>query len=98
MKRRELGLILDANPHAGVTDSYLDKRTAGFGLEAGGDVSDLGLNQPASFFEARGIGLNDGTAFGSPGFVRFNFGCSHAQLEIGLQRLEAALAEASARA
>ncbi|MEM1432468.1 MAG: PatB family C-S lyase [Pseudomonadota bacterium] len=61
------------------------------------DVSDLGLNQPASFFEDHGLGLNDGSAFGGAGFVRFNFGCSSGQLETGLERLRTALAEAPPR-
>lgn len=41
-------------------------------------------------FEAHGLGLSDGDAFGAPGYVRFNFGCSATLLERGLERLERA--------
>ncbi|MCZ6658486.1 MAG: PatB family C-S lyase [Gammaproteobacteria bacterium] len=55
------------------------------------DVSDLGLDDPAAYFEQHGLGLSDGRPFAGPGFVRFNFGCPRAQLERGLERLEKAL-------
>ncbi len=55
------------------------------------DVSDLGLDHPAGYFEQHGLGLSDGKPFAGPGFVRFNFGCPRAHLERGLQRLEKAL-------
>jgi len=52
------------------------------------------LRQPnaAAHFEAHGLGLNDGSDFGAPGFVRLNFGCPRATLEEGLRRLRAAVA------
>ncbi len=58
------------------------------------DVSALGLDQPAAFFEAHGIGLSDGTAFGAPrgAFVRLNFGCPRATLVEACARLKRALA------
>jgi cystathionine beta-lyase len=55
------------------------------------DVRDMGLDDPASYFESYGLGLSDGAAFGGPGFVRFNFGCPRPLLERGLARLERAL-------
>lgn len=51
------------------------------------DVSALGLTAPGAFFEAHGLGMNDGATFGSPGFVRLNFGCPRATLEEGMKRL-----------
>ena len=51
------------------------------------DVRSLGLSQPTAHFETHGLGLNNGADFGSPGFVRLNFGCPHSVLEEGLQRL-----------
>jgi cysteine-S-conjugate beta-lyase len=42
------------------------------------DVRDLGLESPGAYFEAHGLGLSDGAAFGGEGFVRFNFACPRA--------------------
>ncbi|TVR48739.1 MAG: putative C-S lyase [Puniceicoccaceae bacterium] len=50
-----------------------------------------GVDDPAAFFEAAGIGLSDGRYFGAPGFVRLNFGCPRSTLEEGLRRMERAL-------
>ncbi|HWB05778.1 MAG TPA: PatB family C-S lyase [Verrucomicrobiales bacterium] len=56
------------------------------------DVRALNLPQPASaHFEAHGLALNNGADFGSPGYVRLNFGCPRSTLEEGLRRFEAAL-------
>ena len=55
------------------------------------DVRDLGLDDPGAHFEGFGLGLSDGTAFGGPGFVRFNFGCPRSLLEAGLARFSAAI-------
>ncbi|MDO9449287.1 MAG: PatB family C-S lyase [Rugosibacter sp.] len=52
-----------------------------------------GINTPASpaqYFEAHGLGLSDGAAFGTPGFVRLNFGTRRALLDDALKRLKAA--------
>ena len=51
------------------------------------DCRDLGLDDPVAAFEAAGVGLSDGRAFGAPGFVRLNFGCPRATLDEGLRRL-----------
>lgn len=50
------------------------------------DVRDLKLEQPAAHFEAHGIGLSDGAAFGAPGWLRLNFGCPRATLDEALRR------------
>ncbi len=51
------------------------------------DVRPAKLRNPAEFFEAAGIGLQDGIEFDGPGFVRLNFGCRRALLEEALERL-----------
>jgi cystathionine beta-lyase len=55
------------------------------------DVRRSGLDEPVRFFEAAGVGLQDGREFDGPGFVRLNFGCPRALLEEGLRRMTAAL-------
>ncbi|MDZ7666324.1 MAG: PatB family C-S lyase [Desulfotignum sp.] len=55
------------------------------------DVRETGLTDPVRFFEQGGVGLSDGSFFGSPGFVRLNFGCPAAVLEKGLDRMAQAL-------
>jgi cystathionine beta-lyase len=57
------------------------------------DVKQLGLDQPAAFFESHGIGLSDGTPFGGSQHLRLNFGCPRPRLEEGLQRMAKALAQ-----
>lgn len=56
------------------------------------DVRPLRLADPAGFFEAAGVGLQDGREFDGPGFLRLNFGCPHAVLEEALGRMRRALA------
>lgn len=58
------------------------------------DVRPLGLRRPDTHFEQHGIGLSDGGAFGTPGFLRLNFGCPPAQLQEGLSRMKRAYAAA----
>ena len=56
------------------------------------NVGQLGLAEPAKHFEAHGVGLSDGVAFGAaPGsHVRLNFGCPRATLAQGLTRMRTA--------
>lgn len=56
------------------------------------DVSALGLDDPAAFFESHGVGLSEGKMFGDARYVRLNFGCPQAMLEEGLERMAKALA------
>ncbi|MCU0869310.1 MAG: PatB family C-S lyase [Burkholderiales bacterium] len=56
------------------------------------DCRGAGIDDPAAFFEAAGVGLYDGAAFGAPGFVRLNFGCPRSRLTTALDRMDAALA------
>jgi cystathionine beta-lyase len=55
------------------------------------DARSSGLTDPARAFEKAGVGLSDGAEFGSPGFVRLNFGCSRKLLAEGLRRMRTAL-------
>ncbi|RKZ19939.1 hypothetical protein DRQ50_01075 [bacterium] len=55
------------------------------------DVTALGLEDPAAFFESHGLGFSDGRAFGGPGYLRCNFGCTRATLEEACRRLAAAV-------
>jgi len=53
------------------------------------DFSAAGQSHPASWLlKEVGVALSEGADFGQEGFARMNFGCSHAQLERALQRLD----------
>lgn len=54
------------------------------------DVRALGLEKPDQHFEEHGIGLSNGAFFGSPGFLRLNFGCPPKMLETALERMKSA--------
>jgi cystathionine beta-lyase len=55
------------------------------------DCRGLGLENPAKFFEDAGVGLYDGADFGTPGWVRLNFGTRRALLTEALDRMQHAL-------
>jgi len=59
------------------------------------DARETGLENPCAFFEAAGVGLQDGIEFGAPGFVRLNFGCPGSLLEKALDRMAAAMSGVS---
>jgi cystathionine beta-lyase len=59
------------------------------------DIRPTGLTDPVGFFEAAGVGLQDGRDFGWPGYVRLNFGCPRTVLDEALMRMRAALEDAS---
>jgi cystathionine beta-lyase len=50
------------------------------------------MKNPSAFFKDAGVGLQDGIEFGSPGFVRLNFGCPRSLLEEALNRMASAMA------
>lgn len=52
------------------------------------DARDLGVENPAAFFEEGGVGLSDGAHFDAPGWLRLNFACTRATLEEALDRME----------
>jgi cystathionine beta-lyase len=49
------------------------------------------ITDPVAFFEAAGVGLSNGAHFGAPGFMRLNFGCPRATLDLALQRIAGAI-------
>ncbi|MBS1197024.1 MAG: Aminotransferase, class [Proteobacteria bacterium] len=55
------------------------------------DARGLGVADPEAHFEAHGLGLSDGAAFGAPGWVRLNFGCPATTLDEALVRLKKAI-------
>lgn len=55
------------------------------------DTRKSGIEDPAKFFEDAGVGLSDGKEFGTPGFVRFNFGCQRSLLSKALERMATAV-------
>ncbi len=61
------------------------------------DFRASGLKDPAAFFEAAGVGLQDGRDFAGPGFVRLNFGCPRRLLQTALERMSRALEKAFLR-
>jgi cystathionine beta-lyase len=61
-------------------------------IDCRGMMAARGAADPAALFEAAGVGLSDGVAFGAPGFLRLNFGCPRATLEDALGRMAGALA------
>jgi cystathionine beta-lyase len=62
------------------------------------DVRGLGLETPAAFFEEAGVGLSNGIDFGTPGFLRLNFGCPRSTLETALQRMAVAVSRLKTKA
>ena len=59
------------------------------------DVRQCAPADPVAFFEDAGIGLYDGRVFGTPGYVRMNFGCPRPLLVEALRRFAAVLADAA---
>ncbi len=55
------------------------------------DVRKAGIENPIEFFEADGIGMQDGADFDGPGFVRLNFGCPRETLHEALRRMAGAM-------
>jgi len=55
------------------------------------DVRGTGVSGPVRFFEAAGVGLQDGCDFDGAGFVRLNFGCPRSVLQEALARMSRAL-------
>jgi cystathionine beta-lyase len=57
------------------------------------DCRELGYDNPATHLEKEaGIYLSDGNYFGAPGHVRFNYGCPHARVLEGLEKMASVLA------
>jgi cystathionine beta-lyase len=60
------------------------------------DASSVDPLSSARYFEKAGVGLSEGSHFGSPGFVRLNFGCQRSLLREALQRMKKVAAVKSA--
>ena len=60
------------------------------------DVRKTGIKNPIEFFEAEGIGMQDGADFDGPGFVRLNFGCPRETLQEALRRMATAMEQLKA--
>jgi cystathionine beta-lyase len=57
------------------------------------DISELELDQPATFFEKAGVGLSAGREFGDDGFMRLNFGCPRSRVEQAVTRIRLAVSD-----
>src|SRR5262249_11644769 len=57
-------------------------------------IDATGIRDPVAFFEHAGVGVYDGRAFGTEGYMRLNFGCPRSLLETGLDRDASALGSA----
>jgi len=55
------------------------------------DTRQSGIEDPVKFFEDAGVGLFEGREFGTPGFVRLNFGCRRSLLKKALERMATAI-------
>ena len=55
------------------------------------DARSIDARFPARYFEKAGVGLFEGSAFGSPGFMRLNFGCPRPLLQEALKRIRKAV-------
>ncbi len=63
------------------------------------DASGLGLKNPARHFEEKaGLFLSDGSFFGWPQYIRFNFGCPRERMLEGLEKIARACDIAQTRA
>lgn len=52
------------------------------------DASGLGVENPQTYFEEKGVGPSPGIDFGDKQFVRINFGCPRSQLEHAIKCLK----------
>jgi len=57
------------------------------------DVSELGLKNPAKFFEQAGVGMSAGREFGDKRFMRLNFGCPRSLVEQAVTRIRLAVSD-----
>ncbi|WMY76185.1 PatB family C-S lyase [Buttiauxella selenatireducens] len=55
------------------------------------DATALPVDNPTLFFQKAGLGFSPGADFGEAKFVRINFGCTSANLEEAIKRMEAAV-------
>ncbi|HKM96552.1 MAG TPA: PatB family C-S lyase [Buttiauxella sp.] len=55
------------------------------------DATALPVENPTLFFQKAGLGFSPGADFGEAKFVRINFGCTSANLDEAIQRIETAV-------
>ncbi|MGB7801273.1 MalY/PatB family protein [Buttiauxella sp.] len=55
------------------------------------DATALPVDNPTLFFQKAGLGFSPGADFGEAKFVRINFGCTTANLEEAIRRIDAAV-------
>jgi len=55
------------------------------------DCTKTGIETPASYFKSFGIAFSPGEQYGSPGWVRINFGCPLSTLKNGLAKMKNAI-------
>ena len=95
--RRELVSYLKTNRDTLV--DFISTRCPGLSVAPGEatylawiDARSMGVENPAQHFEKKaGLFLHDGAYFGWPGWIRFNFGCPHARVLAGLEKIAGAL-------
>lgn len=58
------------------------------------DCNAMDVSSPASHLETdAGLFVTDGVAFGGPGHIRFNYGCSHSRVLEGLEKIKSSFAK-----
>jgi len=95
--RKELIAYLRANRDE--LTAFINRECPGLAVRPGEatylawiEAAELGVENPADFFEKQaGLFLSDGTFFGWPGWIRFNFGCPRARMREGLGKIAAAI-------
>jgi len=95
--RKELMEYLTINRDTLV--KFINTQCPGLSMRAGEatylawiDAREMVVENPAQFFEKNaGLFLSDGAYFGWPGWIRFNFGCPHARMLEGLEKIQMAL-------
>ena len=55
------------------------------------DISELGLDNPETFFENAGVGISAGKYFGDSNFIRLNFACRRSLVEEAVGRIRKAV-------
>jgi len=55
------------------------------------DIRDSKIIDPIKYFDSIGVGFSDGKVFGSPGFIRLNFGCPRFLLKEAMTRVKSAV-------
>jgi len=57
------------------------------------NCKETGIENPSSYFKSYGVDFSPGEQYGSPGWVRINFGCPLSTLKTGLAKMKNAIEE-----